>query len=163
MEASMKPIGCLVAGAALALFSGPAAVQGADSRKEPSARPAAAGAAVFPEMQAGKWKLRFTRDGETSDSEMCGDPIAGFRSEVQAYASNTKWGCTTTTSPAGPRSVRVVHDCPSDGSPISAVTRGRSETLLVSTSPQAFRMEMKSTIYPSYTMEGTRIGNCEQR
>lgn len=141
----------------------PAAVQGADARKEPSARPAAASVPAFPEMQAGKWKLRFTRDGRTSDSEMCGDPIAGMRREVQAYAANTKWGCTTTTSASGPRSVRVVHDCPSDGSPISAVTRGRSETSVVSTSPQAIRIVMKSTIYPGYVMEGTRIGNCDPR
>ena len=140
-----------------------APVQGAEAKKEPSARSAAASVPAFPEMQAGKWKLRVTREGRTTDSEMCGDPIAGFRREVQEYAANTKWGCTTTASASGPRSVRVVYDCPSDGSPISAVTRGRSEISVVSTSPQAFRMEMKSTIYPSYAMEGTRIGNCDPR
>jgi hypothetical protein len=139
----------------------PPAVQGADAKKEPSARPAAASVPVFPEMQAGKWKLRFTREGPASDSEMCGDPIDGMRREVQDYAANTKWGCTTTTSASGPRSVRVVYDCPSDGSPIGAVTRGRSEMSLVSASTQAFRIEMKSTVYPSHAMEGTRIGNCE--
>lgn len=114
-------------------------------------------------MQAGKWKLRFTRDGRTSDSEMCGDPIKGLRQEVQAYAANTKWGCTTTTNASGPRSVKVIYDCPSDGSPVGAVTRGRSEISLVSASPQAFRVEMKSTVYPSYVMEGTRTGNCNPR
>ena len=142
---------------------GPPAVQGADARKESSARPAAAGASVFPEMQAGKWKLRITREGSAEDSEICGDPIDGFRREVQEYAANTKWGCTMTTSASGPRSVTVVYDCPSDGSPISAVTRGRSEMSLVSPSPQAFRFEVKSTVYPGGVMEGTRIGNCEQR
>mgnify|MGYP003512909100 CR=1 FL=1 len=141
----------------------PPAVQGADAKKDSSARPAAAGASVFPEMQAGKWKLRFTREGSATDSEMCGDPIDGMRREVQDYAANTMWGCTTTTSASGPRSVRVVYDCPSDGSPISAVTRGRSELSLVSASPQAFRLEMKSTVYPGSVMEGTRIGNCEPR
>lgn len=159
----MKPIGCLVAGAALALFCGPAAVQGGDARKESSARPAAASVPAFPELQAGKWKLRVTSKGRTTDSEMCGDPIDGMRREVQEYASSTKWGCTTTTSASGPRSVRVVYDCPSDGSPISAVTRGRSEISVVSTSPQAFRAEIKSTIYPGQVMEGTRIGNCDPR
>ena len=134
----------------------------ADATRESPARPAAAGASI-PEMQAGKWKLRFTRKGRASDSEMCGDPIDGMRREVQEYAANTKWGCTMTTSPSGPRSVRVVYDCPSDGSPIGAVTRGRSEISVVSTSPQAFRIEIKSTVYPGYVMEGTRIGNCEQR
>jgi hypothetical protein len=141
----------------------PPAVQGADAKKESSARSAAAAGSIFPEMQAGKWKLRFTREGSASDSEMCGDPIDGMRREVQDYAANTKWGCTTTTSASGPRSVRVVYDCPSDGSPIGAVTRGRSEISVVSTSPQAFRIEMKSTVYPGYVMEGTRIGNCEPR
>jgi hypothetical protein len=43
------------------------------------------------------------------------------------------------------------------------VTRGRSEISVVSTSPQAFRIEIKSTIYPGQVMEGTRIGNCEPR
>ena len=141
----------------------PSAAQGADARKEPSARPAAASVPAFPELQAGKWKLRVTRDGRTRDSEMCGDPIAGFRREVQEYAANTQWGCTMTASASGPRSVRVVHDCPSDGSPIGAVTRGRSETSVVSASPQAFRIEMKSTLYPGQVMEGTRIGNCDPR
>ena len=81
-----------------------------------SARPAASGASAIPEMQAGKWKLRFTSRGATEDNEMCGDPIDGFSKEVQAYAATTKWGCTMTTNPTGPRSVKVVYDCPSDRS-----------------------------------------------
>ncbi len=143
---------------------GSPAVQGADARKESSARPAAAGAAVFPEMQAGKWKLRFTREGRAKDSETCGDPIDGMRREVQEYAANTKWGCTMTTSPSGPRSVRIVYDCPSDRSPDGRpVSKGRSEISLDSASPQAFSIEMKSTVYGGYVMEGTRIGNCESK
>jgi hypothetical protein len=142
----------------------PPAVQGADAMKESSARPAAASASVFPEMQAGKWKLRVTREGRTRDDETCGDPIDGMRREVQEYAANTKWGCTMTTSASGPRSVRVVYDCPSDRSPDGrAVSKGRSEFSVVSASPQAFRIEMKSTVYPGYVAEGTRIGDCEQR
>ena len=141
----------------------PPVVQGTDARKESSARSAEAAGSIFPEMQAGKWKLRWTRKGAPRASEMCGDPIDGMRREVQEYAASTKWGCTTTTSASGPRSVTVVHDCPSDGSPISAVTRGRSEMSLVSVSPQAFRLEMKSTIYPGQVVEGTRIGNCDPR
>jgi hypothetical protein len=143
----------------------PPAVKGADARKESSARPAAAGAPVIPEMQAGKWKMRVTRqkDGRARDNETCGDPIDGFRGEVQAYAANTKWGCTMTTTALGPRSVRVVYDCPSDRSPDGRpVSKGRSELTLVSASPQAFRIEMKSTVYPGYVMEGTRIGDCKQ-
>jgi len=143
-------------------FGADAQVKGADTRKESSARPAAAGASDFPEMQAGKWKMRVTTDGRARDNETCGDPIDGFRREVQAYAANTTWGCTMTTSALGPRSVRVVYDCPSDRSPDGrAVSKGRSELTLVSASPQAFRIEMKSTAYPGYVMDGTRIGDCE--
>jgi len=141
------------------------AAQGADAKKEPSPRPAAADASIIPEMQAGKWKLRVTKEGGSAkDSEMCGDPIDGFSREVQDYAASTKWGCTMTTNASGPRSARVVYDCPSDRSPDGrAVSKGRSELSLVSASPQAFRIEMKSTVYPGYVMEGTRIGNCELR
>ena len=126
--------------------------------------PAAGGAPVIPEMQAGKWKMRVTRqkDGRVRDNETCGDPIDGFRGEVQAYAASTKWGCTLTTTALGPRSVRVVYDCPSDRSPDGRpVSKGRSELTLVSASPQAFRIEMKSTVYPGYLAEGTRIGDCK--
>jgi hypothetical protein len=141
----------------------PPAIQGADAKKDSSAG-AAAGAANIPEMQAGKWKLRVTRDGRASDSEMCGDPIVGFRQEVQAYAANTKWGCTTTATPDGPRSVTVVYDCPSDRAPDGRpVQKGRSELSVVSASPQTFRIVMRSTVYPGQVMEGTRIGECEQR
>jgi len=107
--------------------------------------------------------MRITRDkdGRASDNETCGDPIDGFRSEVQAYSASTKWGCTMTTSASGPRSVRVIYDCPSDRSPDGRpVSKGRSELSMVSASPQAFRIEMKSTVYPGYVMEGTRVGNC---
>jgi len=124
----------------------------------------AAVAAEFPEMQAGKWTLRFTREGRTKDSEMCGDPIAGMRREVREYAATTKWGCTTTTNASGPRSVIVVYDCPSDRSPEGhPVSKGRSEISVVSASPQAVRVEMKSTVYGGYVMEGTRIGDCARR
>src|SRR6185503_9612500 len=84
----------------------PSAVKGADARKESSARPAAAGASDIPQMQAGKWQMRVTREkeGRARDNETCGDPIDGFRGEVQAYAANTKWGCTMTTTALGPRS-----------------------------------------------------------
>jgi hypothetical protein len=126
-----------------------------------SARPVASGAAAIPQMQAGKWKLRITSRGTTKDNEMCGDPIDGFSKEVQAYAATTKWGCTMTTTPTGPRSVRLVYDCPSDRSPEGRpVSQGRSEMSVVSASPQAFRIEMTSTVYPGYVMEGTRIGEC---
>jgi hypothetical protein len=139
------------------------AIKGADAGKESSARSAAAGGPAIPEMQAGKWKMRVTRekDGRVRDNEICGDPIDGFRSEVKSYAENNKWGCTMTTSASGPRSVRVVYDCPADRSPDGRpVSKGRSELSLVSASPQAFRIEMKSTVYPGYVMEGTRIGSC---
>ena len=142
------------------------AVQGANAKKESSARPAGAGASILPEMQAGKWKLRVTREGRgrrgasAKDSETCGDPIDGFSREVQEYAANTKWGCTMTTNPSGPRSVRIVYDCPSDGSPVGMVTKGRSEISLDSASPQAFRIEIRSTVDAALVMEGTRIGDC---
>ena len=132
-------------------------------------RPAAAGDAVVPEMQAGKWKLLVTRakDGRAGDSEMCGDPIDGMRREVQEYAAKAKatWGCTMTTNPAGGRNVNIVYDCPSDRAPDGRpVQKGRWEISVVSASPQAFRIEMKSTLQQgSYVMEGTRIGECAQR
>ncbi len=136
-------------------------VQGAEAKKESSARPAATDAANIPEMQAGKWRIRMT-GGRASDSEMCGNPIDGFSREVQEYAKNTKWGCTMTTSASGPRSVRVVYDCPSDRSPDGRpVQKGRWEISLDSPSPQAFRLEMKSAVDRGYVMEGIRIGNCE--
>ena len=128
-------------------------------------RPAAASGPAIPEMQPGKWKLRVTRgkDGRARDNEICGDPIDGFRSEVKSYSENNKWGCTMTTSAAGPRNVSVVYDCPSDRSPDGRpVSKGRWELSLVSASPQAFRIEMKSTVNPGSVMEGTRIGNCEK-
>jgi len=129
-----------------------------------SAGAAAPGAAAIPEVQPGKWKMRFTRDGRTKDSEMCGDPVAGMRREVQQYAATTKWGCTTTTNPSGPRSVIIVYDCPSDRSPEGhPVSKGRSEISVVSASPQAARVEMKSTVYGGYVMEAVRIGDCEKR
>lgn len=138
-------------------------VKGADAKKNSSAGPAAAAPSNIPEMQAGKWKLRFTRDGRAKDNEICGDPIDGFRQEVQSYAANTKWGCTMTSTPSGSRSVNVVYDCPSDRSPDGRpVEKGRWELSLVSASPQAFRIEMKSTAKAAYVMEGTRIGDCKQ-
>ena len=74
-----------------------------------------------------------------------------MRREVQEYAANTKWGCTMTTNPSGPRSVRVVYDCPSDRSPDGRpVSKGRSEISIDFASPQAFRIEMKSTVYCGY-------------
>lgn len=142
----------------------PPAVKGADAKKDSSARPAAAGASVpLPQLQAGKWKLRLTKEGRANDSEMCGDPIDGTNREVQEYSAGAaaKWGCTMTTSASGPRSVRVVYDCPSDRSPDGhPVSKGRSELSVVSASPQAIRIELKSTVYPGYLMEGTRIGDC---
>lgn len=139
----------------IALF---AACVGANAQRAP-----AAGASAIPDMQAGKWKLRVTTKGRAKDSETCGDPIDGFRREVEEYAANTKWGCTMTTNASGPRNVTVVYDCPSDRSPDGRpVSKGRSELSLDSASPQAFRLEMKSTVYPGYQMEGTRIGDCEK-
>jgi len=129
-----------------------------------SAPPAAAGGAAIPELQAGKWKMRFSRDGRTAEDETCGNPIDGFRRDVKDYETTTRWGCTMTTNASGPRSVRIVYDCPSDRAPDGrAVQKGRAEFSLVSASPQAFRIEMTSTVYPGYVMEGTRIGECEKR
>ena len=142
---------------------------GADAQgihKESSARPAAAGNAVVPDMQPGKWNLRFTRKGRTKDDETCGDPIDGMRREVQEYAAkaNATWGCNMTTSAAGGRNVNIVYDCPSDRSPDGRpVQKGRWEMSVVSASPQAFRIEMKSTVDGGYVMEGTRIGECEKK
>jgi hypothetical protein len=140
----------------------PPAAKGAVAKKDSSARPSAAAIPPFPDMQAGKWKLRVTMRGRTSDDEICGDPIDGFRSEVQSYSTNTKWGCTMTANATGPRSVFVVYDCPSDRSPDGRpVQKGRWELSLVSSSPQAFRIEMKSTVDGGNVMEGTRIGDCK--
>ena len=142
--------------------SAPPAVKGADAKKESAARPAAAGPSVIPEMQGGQWKLRTTKRGRVRDNEMCGDPIDGFREEVQAYSANTKWGCTMTTNPSGPRSVIVVYDCPSDRSPDGRpVQKGRWELSVVSPTPQAFRIDMKSTADGTYSMEGARTGECK--
>lgn len=141
--------------------AGSPAAQGADARKDSAARLAAADVSAIPEMQAGKWKLSFTTKGRTKDSETCGDPLEGFRREVQEYAASTRWGCTMATNATGPRSVKVVYDCPSDRAPDGRpVSKGRSELSLDSASPQAFRLEMKSTVYPGHVMEGTRIGSC---
>lgn len=141
----------------------PPAVKGSDAKKESSARPLAPGTVAFPEMQTGQWKLRVVSKGRTRDSEICGNPIDSFGREVQEYATTTKWGCSmTSTNPSGPRSVRVVYDCPSDRSPDGRpVEKGRSEISLVSASPQAFRLEMKSTVNGDFLMEGTRIGDCK--
>jgi hypothetical protein len=142
----------------------PPAAKGADARKDSSARPAAADNTGIPEVQAGQWKVRFTRRGRMQESETCGDPIDGFRQEVQAYAAKAKekWGCTMTTTPSGGRNVTVVYDCPSDRSPDGRpVQKGRWELSMVSASPQVFRIEMKSTTNDSpYVMEGNRIGDC---
>jgi hypothetical protein len=122
-----------------------------------------ASAATFPQMQAGKWMLRVTGGRSANENEMCGDPMDGFRREVQEYTAMAKktWGCTMTTTAAGPRSLKVVYDCPSDRSPDGRpVSKGRWELSVVSASPQAFRIEMQSTVDRSYVMEATRIGNC---
>jgi len=129
------------------------------------ANSAGGGGAVVPDMQPGKWNLHFTRKGRTKGEDMCGDPIDGMRREVQQYAANAKanWGCTMTTSPAGGRNVNIVYDCPSDRSPDGRpVQQGRWEISIVSASPQAFRIEMKSTGEGGYVMVGTRIGECEK-
>jgi hypothetical protein len=131
--------------------------------KQPAAQPAAASGPVVPDMQPGKWKLRFTREGRSNDEEACGDPIDGMRREVQEYQAKAKanWGCTMTVNPAGGRNVNIVYDCPSDRSPDGRpVRKGRTELSVVSASPQAFRIDMKSTAYGGYVMEGTRIGEC---
>ena len=144
--------------------SPPPAVKGADAKKDSAARLPAAGAVVFPEMQAGKWKMQVVSKGRTRDSELCGNPIDSFGREVQEYATATKWGCSmNSTNPAGPRSLRVVYDCPTDRSPDGRpVEKGRWEVSLVSASPQAFRLDMKSTVNGDMVMEGTRIGDCER-
>jgi len=68
-----------------------------------------------------------------------------------------------TTSATGPRSVMIVYDCSSDRSPEGLpVQKGRTELSLVSATPQAFRIEMKSTAFGGHVMEGTRIGDCER-
>jgi hypothetical protein len=111
-------------------------------------------------MQAGKWKIRMS-GGRERESEMCGNPIDGFAREVKEYAASTQWGCTMTSNATGPRSVTVVYECPSDRSPDGRpVQKGRWETSVVSPSPQAFRIEMKSSADRGYVMEGTRIGEC---
>ncbi len=87
-------------------------------------------------MQAGKWRLHFVRDSRANDNGTCGEPIGSSRREVQANQATTRWGCTMTTSPSGPRSVRIVYDCPSDcASDGRPVTKGRSELSFVSASP----------------------------
>jgi hypothetical protein len=140
--------------------SRPPAVQGADANKDSSTR-TAAGAVDIPKVQAGKWRLHLTRVGRASDAEICGDPLVGFREKVKAYAATTKKGCTLTTSPAGPRSVSVVYDCPSDRAKDgSRVQKGRTEMLLVSSWPQAFRLETKSPVNPGSVMEGAWVGEC---
>jgi hypothetical protein len=138
----------------------PPAVKGADAKKGSPASPAAAGPSIIPEMQAGKWRIRMS-GGRARDSEMCGNPIDGFGREVQEYAASTKWGCTMNTNATGPRSVTVVYECLSDRSPEGRpVQKGRWEISVVSPSPQAFRIEMKSSADRGYVMEGTRIGEC---
>ena len=137
------------------------AAQGADARKEPSARPAAGNAPILPETQAGKWKLRYTKNGAVNDIEICGDPLDTFRSELKSYATENTPGCTLVTNAPSPGSVRIVHDCPADqAGNARAVRKGRSELWVVSSSPQAFRVEMKSTAYVSFSVDGTRIGSC---
>lgn len=145
--------------------SPPPVVNRAAAKKDSSASPATSGASDIPEVQPGKWKLTITRRGRTSDNETCGDPIDGFRQEVQTYSANAKakWGCTMTTNNTGPRNVNVVYDCPTDRSPDGRpVQKGHWELSMVSASPQAFRIEMKSTNDAPYVMEGTRIGDCVQ-
>jgi len=144
----------------------PPAAKGADAKKGSPAGQAAANIPPFPDVQAGKWKVLATGKRGTRENELCGDPLEGFRSEVRTYAENAKatWGCTMTANPAGSRSVNVVYDCPSDRSPDGRpVQKGRWELSLVSASPQAFRVEMKSTVDAPYVMEGTRIGECDKR
>ena len=69
----------------------------------------------------------------------------------------------TATSPK-PGTAIVVHECPADRVENGrAAQKGRSELTVTSSSPQAFRVEMKSTIYPAMAMEGIRIGNCTPR
>jgi hypothetical protein len=146
--------------AAVFLIATHAAAQ-AQSGKDAQARPGVAGLAPIPEVQPGKWKVRFTRDGRTSDEEQCGNPIDGFNKEVREYAANTRWGCTMTSTSTGPRSVLVVYNCPSDRAPDGTpVTKGRTELTVVSPSPQSFRIEMKSTAWGGHVMEGARVGNC---
>jgi hypothetical protein len=132
-----------------------------DSKKGSSSRLAPS---IVPQMPPGKWKVRYTRNGRTRESETCGNPIDGFEKEIRSYSENNKWGCTMTTKSTGPRSMTAVYDCPSDRSPDGRpVTKGRSEFSLISASPQSFMIEMTSTIYPGYVMEGTRIGDCDGR
>jgi len=141
----------------------PPAVKGPATTKPP-AGPAAADVSGIPEVQVGKWKTRAVREngGAPSLNETCGDPIAGFRRQVQAYTADTKSGCTLEKTALGPRSVRFVHDCPSDRAPDGRrVQKGRSEMTLASASPQAFRIEMKSTGKLWRVTEGTRTGDCE--
>src|SRR5262249_50799468 len=106
-----------------------------------------------------KWKQRYSGDGRVTESEICGDPLSTFRSEVRTYASTL--GCTLTHSGAGTGTVRVVHECPANRVEQGrAAQKGRSELVLTASSPQAFRVEMKSDVYRSFSMEGTRIGDC---
>ena len=66
----------------------------------------------------------------------------------------------TATSPK-PGTAIVVHECPADRVENGrAAQKGRSELTVTSSSPQAFRVEMKSTAYVSFSVDGTRIGSC---
>lgn len=120
-----------------------------------------AGASFIPDVQPGRWKVRVTSDKRTRENETCGDPIDGFRREVREYAANTRWGCTMGATATGPRGAKVVYECPSDRAPDGRpVTKGRTELQVDSPDPQSLRIEMKSTAYPGYVMEATRLGDC---
>jgi len=142
----------------------PPAAKGAEAKKDSSRRSALARVVIVPKMPPGKWKVRYTRNGRTRENQTCGDPLEAFQKEMKSYSENSKSGCTFTTKTTGPGSMVAVRDCPSDGSPDGRpASKGKSEFSLVSSSPQSFVIEMKSSSYPGYVMEGTRIGECDGR
>jgi len=118
--------------------------------------------ATLPTLQRGLWKIRNSTNGNASESEICGNPLAAISDTLDAHRS---LGCTIQISSLEPRTTKVQIDCPTDKVSANGSTRvkkGRMDMTIALPSAQSFKMSARS-LDGSRTeiAEGMRADSCE--
>ena len=118
--------------------------------------------ATLPTLQRGLWKIRNSTNGNSSESEICGNPLGELSDALNTHRS---LGCTTQISSPEPRTTKIQIDCPTDRVSANGSTRvrkGRMDITIALPSAQSFKMDARS-LDGSRTeiAEGVREGSCE--
>lgn len=118
-----------------------------------------------PTVQRGLWIIKYSRNGEESQLEHCGDPFEKMAQELQQTPQMQKAGCSYRTASPAPRSYRLTIDCPADW--VSAngserIKKGQVHLSIDSPTPQSFSMSQRLTAPPSthLSLQGVRVKDC---